>query len=220
MWRPAIRRFSGIRRRLTNCKKKTGKRQKQLQRNLEKLNVARGAHQTKMDDIVKRLKTAQEKHQVVFQCAHHAFWIAQDRYFSTVDKLTQSVRWESLSVQERITGIDLQATEKLEPILRAVALLPPVTASEVTGAPQIKGSSSMKDQDEVQPAAEREETKQTEEDESAEKDTESKGEENKGEESKGTETKAEDKKVAETPKKSTPQKAVESEPVTPEVRAM
>ncbi|KAI0563251.1 hypothetical protein FGB62_44g151 [Gracilaria domingensis] len=177
-------------RKVDKLQKKPGKRQKQLQRNLEKLSVARGEHQTKLDDMIKRMKAAQEKHQVVFQCAHHAFWIAQDRYFTTVNQITQPVRWESVSVQERIMNVDLHATEKLELIPRAVALLPPVTAKDVT-PPQIQPPSPVKEEEATKtPAEKQEDTKAVDE-----------------------------KKILHTPM-STPQKTVESEPVTPEVKAL
>ncbi|CAN8070920.1 unnamed protein product [Agarophyton chilense] len=218
---------SRYQKKVDKLQKKPGKRQKQLQRNLEKLSVARGAHQTKLDDIVKRLKTAQEKHQVVFQCAHHAYWIAQDRYFTTVEKITQSVRWESVSVQERITDIDIHATEKLEPLLRAVALLPPVTASDITTPPAIQPPSPTKHQDEVIPSPEKEKETKEEKDEDGERktgkvgadDSKAEAETSKRASSKAGESKDKAKKLPETPL-STPRKAVESEPVTPEVKAL
>eukprot|EP00178_Gracilaria_changii_P011885 TRINITY_DN335_c0_g1_i13.p3 TRINITY_DN335_c0_g1~~TRINITY_DN335_c0_g1_i13.p3 ORF type:complete len:320 (+),score=61.78 TRINITY_DN335_c0_g1_i13:11957-12916(+) len=174
-------------RKVDKLQKKPGKRQKQLQRNLEKLTVARGEHQTKLDDMVKRMKVAQDKHEIMFQCAHHAFWIAQDQYFSTVNEITQAVRWESVSVRERLMNADPLATEKLELIPRATALLPPVTASDVT--PHIQSSTPTKDKKETEPLE------------------------------KQTDANAADKKIPETPQ-STPQKTAESEPVTPDVKAL
>ncbi|PXF43353.1 hypothetical protein BWQ96_06916 [Gracilariopsis chorda] len=176
--------------------KKPGKRQSQLQRNLEKLTVARNAYQAKLDENVARMKEVFEKHEVVLQCAHHAFWIAQQGYFTAVDEVTREVRWESVSVQERVMDVDINRNAKLALIPRALAIMPPVTASEVGSS--VAGSSPSAKVPRITAASSVKSVGEGKKEESDKKD--------------GVDT-----EVATTPQ-CTPKKAPESEPVTPEVK--
>lgn len=177
--------------------KKGGKRQTQLQRNLEKLTVARNAYQAKLDDNVARMKEVVGKHEVVVQCAHHAFWIAQQGYFKAVDEITREARWESVSMQERVMDVDINRTPKLELIPRALAIMPPVTASEDAGS--ANGNSPSPKVGRITAAA----------------SGKSIGEEQKKDE--GEHKIASPAAQIQTPQ-STPKKAGESEPVTPDVK--
>lgn len=106
------------------------KRKEQLQRNLEKLTAARSEYDSKLDTVLGRMKEVYSKHEAVFQCAHHSFWIAQEKYSRVLNDTTRSIRWESMAVREHLLNIDINRLGELPPIPR-VQMLPPPKA-EVT----------------------------------------------------------------------------------------
>lgn len=101
-----------------------------VQRNFDKLTKAREEYDSKLNTVLGRMKDVYGKHETVFQCAHHAFWIAQEKYSRTINDTTRSIRWESMAVREHLLNIDINGTSELPPIPR-VQMLPPPKA-EVT----------------------------------------------------------------------------------------
>lgn len=97
--------------------KKGEKKADKLQQNVDKLTSARAEHETKLDDIMKRMKEVYEKHEAMFQCAHHAFWIAQEKYSSVINNTTRNIRMESMAVRNQLASLDI-ATGALPPLPR------------------------------------------------------------------------------------------------------
>lgn len=111
---------------------KLSKRRKKevLQRNIAKLSAARAEYDSKLETVLGRMKEVYGKHETVFQCAHHAFWIAQEKYSRVINDTTRSIRWESMAVRQHLLNIDINQKGELPPIPR-VQMLPPPKA-EVT----------------------------------------------------------------------------------------
>lgn len=127
--------------------KKGSKKEAVLNRNMEKLNDSRTAHQQKLEAVLKRMKNEYEKHEAVFQCAHHAFWIAHDKYSHIVNEATKNIRWESVAVREHLVNIDINNTPKLPPIPRVQMLPPPTYAQDVGTVPLIEEAPSVFSED-------------------------------------------------------------------------
>lgn len=123
-----VRRYQ---RKVEKLTKKAPKKQESLTRNLEKLNVARGEHDAKLLHIIPRMSAAYEKHEAVFQCAHHAFWISQDKFITIVNNSTHAIRLESAAVRDHLVNIDINTPAKLPPVPRAQAILPPPVSAEI-----------------------------------------------------------------------------------------
>ncbi|CDF38503.1 unnamed protein product [Chondrus crispus] len=117
---------------------KLNKKQKKreiLDRNVSKLAAARVEHDNKLAAIMERMKTTYNKHEAVFQCAHHAFWLAQEKYSAVINDTTKSIRWESMAVREHLVNIDVNNSPKLPPLPRVQMLMPPTEATEIFTAP-------------------------------------------------------------------------------------
>lgn len=118
-----------------NNKKHPEKKKEILSRNVDKLAAARTEHDHKLEAIIERMKATYEKHEAVFQCAHHAFWLAQEQYSSVINDTTKSIRWESMAVREHLMKIDVTNSPRLPPIPRVQMLLPAMAATEISSVP-------------------------------------------------------------------------------------
>lgn len=114
---------------------KKSKKESVLSRNMEKLTSARATYDTKLMELLARMHLAYDKHEAVFQCAHHAFWIAHDKYAQVVNDTTKAIRWESVAVREYLVNIDVHSTPKLTAIPRVQKLMPPTRTSIVGSRP-------------------------------------------------------------------------------------
>lgn len=117
---------------------KLNKKQKKreiLDRNISKLATARVEHESKLTAIIERMRNTYDKHEAVFQCAHHAFWLAQEKYSAVINDTTMSIRWESMAVREHLMKIDVNNSPKLPPLPRVQRLLPATAATELSSVP-------------------------------------------------------------------------------------
>lgn len=110
--------------------KKGQKKHQALQRNMDKLTSARAHHEKTLSHTLQRMKHVYDKHEAVFQCAHHAFWIAQEKYSRVLNDSTRNIRWESMAFRQHLVAIDIHAAQQLPPLPR-VHLLPPPPAEVV-----------------------------------------------------------------------------------------
>lgn len=120
-------------RKVDKLEKKADKNPGALQRNLTKLKQAREDYDAKLASALARMRSAVEKHEAVLQCAHHAFWMANQTFSATINDATQSIRAESVAVHKHLLNIDVQAQQKIEPVPRVKML---------TGAPSSDSSLS------------------------------------------------------------------------------
>lgn len=105
-------------RKVDKLEKKADKKPGALQRNLRKLKSAREDYDTKLATALARMRSAVDKHEAVLQCAHHAFWMANQTFSSIINNATQSIRSESVAVHKHLLNIDVQAQQKIEPVPR------------------------------------------------------------------------------------------------------
>lgn len=125
--------------------KKGEKKADKLQQNVDKLTAARAEHETKLDDIMKRMKEVYSKHEAIFQCAHHAFWIAQEKYSSVINNTTRNIRLESMTVRNQLASLDI-ATGALPPIPRVKMLEAPENAAAEVPTVTVERIESAKEQ--------------------------------------------------------------------------
>lgn len=125
------------RKKVDKLSKAGGKRATVLQRNHEKLTAARAEHDAKLDAVLARMHPAYDKHEAVFQCAHHAFWLAQEHYSTVLCETTKEVRQESVAVRDHLINVDVNKSPRLPPIPRVHMLLPADTAA-VSVAPVVE----------------------------------------------------------------------------------
>lgn len=90
-----------------------------LARNLEKLAEVRDELDRSVENALVRMRAAFQKHEAVLQCAHHAFWMANDIYLTTVEQATRDVRVESVNVHQLLLDIQLDEAKALAPVPRA-----------------------------------------------------------------------------------------------------
>lgn len=102
----------------SKASEKESKRQDKLTRNLTKSQSARQEHDKIVVDILGRMHSVYDKHEAVFQCAHHAFWIANDTFANAINGATHGIRAESLSVHHQLVNIDVAKVTHLQPIPR------------------------------------------------------------------------------------------------------
>ena len=107
-------------------------RQEIHNRNLEKLHATRAEHDGSISALIQRMKNVYNKHEVVFQCAHHAFWIAHDTYGQTVNEATKLIRLESVSTKEHLVGINITTAPTFPPVSRVPLITAPT--DQVTSA--------------------------------------------------------------------------------------
>lgn len=89
-----------------------------LVRNMEKLDDAQKQLDTKLESILMRMRSAFQKHEAVLQCAHHAFWMANDTHFNSIEQATTEIRNETVNVHKLLVDIELGENEQLEPVPR------------------------------------------------------------------------------------------------------
>lgn len=123
--------------------KKGDKKNVTLKRNVDKLTTARSEHDSKLAAIIARMRPAFDKHEAVFQCAHHAFWIAQEKYSHIVNDTTKNIRWESMAVREHLVNIDVNKSPRLPPIGRVQMIMPGDSPSEIPAAPIVEFPTSV-----------------------------------------------------------------------------
>lgn len=99
-----------------------GKVRAALQRNLEKLTNVREDYDNKVHIALQRMRAAFEKHETVLQCAHHAFWIADHTFSSTINNMTEPIHRESMAVRDRLANLDVQEDRTLAPVPRVKML--------------------------------------------------------------------------------------------------
>lgn len=102
-----------------NKKKKKSSAGPKLTKNCEKRETARREYEGLLKDLTHRMRAVLDKHEAVFQCAHHAFWLANHTYEKTVDDATEPIRLESSAVYKQLEGIDVSNAPTLHPIPRA-----------------------------------------------------------------------------------------------------
>lgn len=102
----------------------TGKTSARLTRNLEKFNKARNELDMKVNAVISRMRDAFDKHEAVLQCAHHAFWMANDAYLKTVTNVTKDIRLESVAVHDRLLDVKVEENRCLLPIPRQSVIEP------------------------------------------------------------------------------------------------
>lgn len=122
-------------RKVDKLEKKASKKQDALQRNLEKLSSARSEYDAKVKALLVRMREAFGKHEAVLQCAHHAFWMANQTYSSTIDNLTRSIRAESVAVHRHLLNIDVQGPNELLPVPRVPMISNEPTPLDVPTSP-------------------------------------------------------------------------------------
>lgn len=122
-------------RKVDKLAKKGAKKRESLDRNITKQQTAQREHETALTNILERMKSAYDKHEAVFQCAHHAFWLAQERYASAVNEATKNIRWESMALRDHLVNIDVANTPRILPLPRPRLLPPPpATVTSVSSA--------------------------------------------------------------------------------------
>lgn len=105
--------------------KKTDKVERRKRDNHEKLNrnatkreAAENKYKDMLFDIIPRMKGLLAKHEAVFQCAHHAFWLASNTYVTTIETATEYIRQESVLTHPKLLDIDVHNTRELPPTAR------------------------------------------------------------------------------------------------------
>lgn len=109
------RRYGGKVDNLNNKKKKDNVK---LTRNARKKEDALKDYRLKSEDIKRRMRIVLDKHEAVFQCAHHAFWLASNTYETTIEDATEPIRLESVAVHKQLEDIDVANSTELVPIPR------------------------------------------------------------------------------------------------------
>lgn len=93
-----------------------------LHRNTAKREKAQNDYDRLLADIVPRMKEVLNKHEAVFQCAHHAFWLASNTYVTTIENATEQIRSESVAVEPQLLQIDVSNPHELPPIERVAMI--------------------------------------------------------------------------------------------------
>lgn len=93
-----------------------------IHRNTSKYENAKNKYDGLIADIIPRMKEVLNKHEAVFQCAHHAFWLASNTYVTTIESATEEIRSESVAVQPQLLQIDISTREELPPIERVAMI--------------------------------------------------------------------------------------------------
>lgn len=104
-----------------------GKREtkmRKLQRNTHKLISAKSEHEEKLQKVVRRMKEVYHKHEAVFQCAHHAFWILQNKHSKIIGSTINNMRRKVVTGKPQIEGIE--EGQDLPPNFSALIKCPPL----------------------------------------------------------------------------------------------
>lgn len=98
--------------------KKAAQKSEALQRNKQKLVKARDKYDTRLSEILADMHWAYAKHEIVLQCAHYAFWMANQAYSATIHEVTHAIRKESMAAHQHLLNIDVYSQDTLVPIPR------------------------------------------------------------------------------------------------------
>lgn len=119
-----------------------------LQRNLEKLTQARDQYDARLSAILADMRSVLARHEFMLQCAHHAFWMANQTYSSIIQDITSPIRLESIAIYQRF----LTTNEWSENCFAPIPRLPEIAAFGLSSAElqqrmiesrNIEGASSM-----------------------------------------------------------------------------
>lgn len=99
-------------------KNNSDKTSSKLTRNIEKLATAESKLDQKVNTILEKMRTCFSKHQVILQCAHHSYWMANYNYSAIINQSVQNIQAESVAVHDQLLKVNVQQNDKLMPAPR------------------------------------------------------------------------------------------------------
>lgn len=99
-------------------KKSSDKISSKLQRNIEKQETAQGKLDTQLSSTLEKMRVCFNQHQVILQCAHHSYWMANYYYSTVINHAVHNIQEESIAVHNQLLGVNVEEKQQLMPIPR------------------------------------------------------------------------------------------------------